>query len=212
MKTPLFPTIKQTIADFIEDEEGAITSGNLLTIGAIVVVLSSILESEAWAKHRSHSSHSSHSSSSYVRGHGSHTSAAYTRSHGSHASHTSSVYTPSYSSTPSGSTTSGTSNWEGGQARVATPEPPEEPKLTEEAKAALCKRINSLTWETPQSAPEDIEIPSVEEILNLETPESTAFAEVAPTLATPLDTPKHNAALPSLQEAPQTPDLLKRNK
>lgn len=236
MKTPLFPTIKQTLTDFIEDEEGAIPAANLLTIGAMVVVLSTILESEALAKHRSHSSHSSHSSSSYVRGHGSHTSAAYTRSHGSHASHASSVYTPSHSShtsstytpshsshashtssvytppSPSNETGSfggdSTLNFRRGDSNVA---PPDEPKMTEQAKEALRKRINSLTWETPQSAPEGVEIPSVEEILKLETPEATSFNEVLPTLATPLDTPKHNVVLPSLQEPPETPDLLNRN-
>lgn len=221
MKSPLFPTIKQTLTDFIEDEEGAIPAANLLTIGAMVVVLSTILESEALAKHRSHSSHSSHSSSSYTRGHGSHTSAFYQRSHGSHASHTSSTYTPSHGShsssvytpsSPSNETGSfggdSASNLRSGDSNAA---PPAEPKMTEEAKEALRKRINDLTWETPQAAPENVEIPSVEEILKLETPESTSFSEVLPTLATPLDTPKHDVAPPPLQEAPPTPDLLNRD-
>lgn len=146
MNAPLFPTLKQTLTDFIEDEEGAIPAGNLLTIGAMVVVLSTILESEAFAKHRSHSSHSSHSSSSYVRGHGSHSSAAFSSSHGSHASHSSSVaapsssYAPSYSSTPNTSVDAA-SNIEGGGSKVAAPE---EPKLSEEAKAVMRRRINSL--------------------------------------------------------------------
>ncbi len=91
---PIFPTIQRKIDSFIEDEEGNIPAGKLLTIGTLLVLLSSILGMTALAGHSSHSSHSSHtshSSTSSHRSHVSHTSHRNTHgnSHGSHASHAS---------------------------------------------------------------------------------------------------------------------------
>ena len=85
MENELFPSVKRSIQDFINDEEATIPRGKLLAIGSLMLVLSVILGVDAAAKHTSHRSHSSHSSSSYHRSHVSHTS--HRSGHGSHSSH-----------------------------------------------------------------------------------------------------------------------------
>lgn len=88
MKDNLFPSVKKSIQDFINDEEAAIPRGKLLAVGSIMVVLSVILSVDAAAKHTSHKSHSSHSSTSHHRSHVSHTShSSHSNTHSSHASH-----------------------------------------------------------------------------------------------------------------------------
>jgi len=100
MNEPLFPTIKRSIEHLIEDEEGNIPAGKLLTIGTFIVLLSSFLHIDAFAKHvshGSHGSHGSHSSTSYVRNHDNHASHSNHSSHSSHGSHTSHSNTVSHS-------------------------------------------------------------------------------------------------------------------
>ena len=82
-----FPQIKREIINFIEDEEGNITRGKMLTVGSLVVLMGLIAGIDAYAKHSSHKSHSSHSSTSYHRSHVSHTSHKSSNSHSSHGSH-----------------------------------------------------------------------------------------------------------------------------
>ena len=43
MNEPLFPTIQKSLESLIEDEEGNIPAGKLLTIGTLIVLLSSVL-------------------------------------------------------------------------------------------------------------------------------------------------------------------------
>ena len=92
-----FPEIIKSIEDFIEDEDGNITRSKLVAIGAMIMVMGSMLHIKGFADHRSHSSHkshSSHSSTSYIRDHSNHSShSSHTSSHGSHSSHSSSVDT-----------------------------------------------------------------------------------------------------------------------
>ena len=95
-----FPKIKRAIYDFIDDEDGNITRGKLVTIGAMVLIMSIMSGMEAFAahgSHKSHGSHSSHSSTSYVRDHSNHASHSDHGSHASHASHTSHSNTVSHS-------------------------------------------------------------------------------------------------------------------
>ncbi len=90
----IFPKIKKSIEDFIDDDDGNITRKKLVTIGAMVIIMSLMYIDEVEAKHRSHSSHKSHSShsSSSGGGHSSHSS------HESHSSHSSSAGHSSHSS------------------------------------------------------------------------------------------------------------------
>ncbi|MDE7389331.1 MAG: zinc transporter 7, partial [Lachnospiraceae bacterium] len=87
-----FPKLKRELINFIDDQEGNVTRNKILTIGSLIILLS-VLTTDAYAGHRSHSSHSSHSSTSYHRSHVSHTSSRGSHSnrslHGSHNSHTS---------------------------------------------------------------------------------------------------------------------------
>lgn len=92
-----FPKVKKSINDFIQDEEGNVTRGKLVTVGTMIVIMSIVSSLEAFAAHGSHvshSSHASHSSGAYSKSysgtpiHGSHTSHA---SHNSHTSHSNSI-------------------------------------------------------------------------------------------------------------------------
>ena len=56
MQEPIFPSIKRSLENLIEDEEGNIPAGKLLTIGTMVVLLANILSIEGFAAHGSHSS------------------------------------------------------------------------------------------------------------------------------------------------------------
>lgn len=84
----LFPEFQKSLENLIEDEEGTIPGKKLLTLGTMVIILSSLLSVDAFAGHRSHSSHTSHSShSSGSGGHGSHSSHESHQSHESHSNH-----------------------------------------------------------------------------------------------------------------------------
>ncbi|MCR5166804.1 MAG: His-Xaa-Ser repeat protein HxsA3 [Oscillospiraceae bacterium] len=94
-KKGVFPEIKKSICDFITEEEGSISRNKVIAIGALMLVMSTLMVTHVYAghsSHRSHSSHSSHSSGSGGGGHGSH------ESHVSHSSHTSSTSHNSHSS------------------------------------------------------------------------------------------------------------------
>ena len=96
----LFPKIKRSIENLIEDEDGSVPGNKLLMLGAMVIILGNLLSIDSFAAHRSHSSHkshvshSSHVSSSGGGGHGSHESH---QSHQSHVSHTSHSNTGAHS-------------------------------------------------------------------------------------------------------------------
>lgn len=95
-----FPSIQKTIEDFINDDDGNITRNHLVTIGAMILVMSIMSSMDAYAKHgshRSHGSHGSHSSTSYIRSHTDHGSHSDHGSHDSHSSHTSHSNTASHS-------------------------------------------------------------------------------------------------------------------
>lgn len=92
MSEKLFPTIKKSIEDLINDEEGNIPRGKLIMLGSTIMLMGMIMGIDVFAKHyshRSHSSHSSHSSTSYHRSHVSHTSHSSGYDHSSHGSHSS---------------------------------------------------------------------------------------------------------------------------
>lgn len=91
MDDSLFPSIKKTIDSFIQDEEGSIPHGKLITLGAFFMIMSSYLVAAAdHSSHRSHQSHRSHSSHS-SGSHGSHSN------HGSHSSHSNNPHNSHYS-------------------------------------------------------------------------------------------------------------------
>lgn len=90
MNDKLFPTIKKSIEDLINDEEGNIPRGKLLMLGSTIMLMGMIMGIDVYAAHSSHSSHSSHtshSSTSYHRSHVSHTSHRSGYNHASHSSH-----------------------------------------------------------------------------------------------------------------------------
>ncbi len=100
MNDDLFPKIKKSIENLIEDEEGNIPGKKLLFLGTMALILGSMFSVDVFAKHKSHSSHSSHSSGkrSY---HSSHTS------HTSHQSHTSATTHSNHSSSTNSNAGSG---------------------------------------------------------------------------------------------------------
>ena len=93
MENNKFPKAKKAIENFINDEDGNITRGKLLTIGSMIVILGSLLSIDVFAKH---GSHSSHSSTSYIRGH-SNSHSSHSNLHSSHSSHTSHSNTVAHS-------------------------------------------------------------------------------------------------------------------
>jgi hypothetical protein len=114
---------EHSVSDFLFDEEASIPMGKLLVVGALMVVLSVVLNlQDALAGHGSHVSHGSHSShSSGSGGHSSHESHA---SHESHSSHSSG--SGGYSSNESGSDYSDRSTF----TVPTTPKPTATPKPT----------------------------------------------------------------------------------
>lgn len=94
----IFPTIKKSLDQLIEDQEGNIPGNKLLLLGTMIVILGSFLTIDAFAAHQSHRSHSSHSSHKSGSGHGnSHYNHGSHGSHESHQSHTSHSNTGSHS-------------------------------------------------------------------------------------------------------------------
>ena len=92
-----FPKVQKTIEDFFNDEDGNITRSQMVTIGALVLVMSIMSAMDTYAKHASHKSHSSHGSTAYIRTHTNHNSHSDHGSHSSHSSHTSHSNTASHS-------------------------------------------------------------------------------------------------------------------
>jgi hypothetical protein len=89
-KNQLVPKVRQSIMDFLYDEEATIPRSRLLMVGSIMVVLAVLMNiQEAFAGHGSHSSHSSHKS------HSSHSSHS---NHSNHANHQNA--TPKPTATP----------------------------------------------------------------------------------------------------------------
>lgn len=93
----LFPTIKRSIENYIDDQEGNISRKKMLSIGAMMILMTTFFTIDAFAAHRSHSSHSSHRSHS---SHSSHTSAANHYSHASHSNAAHANYQPAPVQTP----------------------------------------------------------------------------------------------------------------
>ncbi len=179
MNESLFPTIKRSIENLIEDEEGNIPAGKLLTIGTFIVLLSSILQIDAFAKHGSHSSHSSHSSTSYVRNHDNHASHSNHSSHASHGSHTSHSNTASHSN----------SNYSAA-GDYDTPTAPS---------AGSIAGVHSPTSSTATN----ITLPKIN--TSVASPETTPAVSAVPTLAVPLDTPATSMQSAKPQTVPDTP-------
>lgn len=182
MNEPLFPTIKRSIEHLIEDEEGNIPAGKLLTIGTFIVLLSSFLHIDAFAKHvshGSHGSHGSHSSTSYVRNHDNHASHSNHSSHASHGSHTSHSNTVSHSN----------SNYSAA-GDYDTPTAPS---------AGSIAGVHSPTSSTAT----DITLPKIN--TSVASPETTPAVSAVPTLAVPLDTPATSMQRAEPQTAPDTP-------
>lgn len=111
-KDKIFPKIKKSINDFINDEDGSTTRSKLISVGSMVLLMTIFAGIDAYAAHSSHKSHSSHSSTSYYRGHVSHTShTSHTSStHSNHGSHSNHSNHASHSSHTSHANTSSHSN------------------------------------------------------------------------------------------------------
>ena len=111
-KDKIFPKIKKSINDFINDEDGSTTRSKLISVGSMVLLMTIFAGIDAYAAHSSHKSHSSHSSTSYIRGHVSHTShTSHTSStHSNHGSHSNHSNHASHSSHTSHANTSSHSN------------------------------------------------------------------------------------------------------
>ena len=60
MDKSIFPQVKRGIQDFLYEEEGNIPRNKMLTLGTMVLLMSILFASDAFAAHRSHSSHRSH--------------------------------------------------------------------------------------------------------------------------------------------------------
>ena len=60
MDKKLFPTIKKSIDDLINDEEGNIPRGKLVMLGSTIMLMGMIMGIDVFAAHSSHRSHSSH--------------------------------------------------------------------------------------------------------------------------------------------------------
>ena len=194
MDNSLFPQIARSISDFIEDQDGNIPRGKLLSIGTLLVLFSAIFAIDAYAAHSSHSSHkshSSHSSSSYHRSHvshTSHTSATHSNYHGSHSSHSSHT---SHSNTAMHSN----SNYSAAGDSL-TPAAPRANSIT---------GIGGSAASTPT-----VEYPVV--ALDISPPEPTMVADVMPALAVPLDTPavSINSDI-SIKTPPDSPVVIEKS-
>lgn len=91
-----FPKFQKSITDFMNDEDGNISRGKLLSVSTMIVLLGTIFAMNVSAKHGSHGSHSSHSSTSFRRNH-SNSHSSHNNFHSSHSSHTSHSNTVAHS-------------------------------------------------------------------------------------------------------------------
>ena len=82
----IFPHVHQSIKDFMFEEEANIPRSKVLTIGAMMLVLSFYMIDNAFASHRTHSTHSTHRTHSSHRNNG-HTTHYTHNSHSVHNNH-----------------------------------------------------------------------------------------------------------------------------
>lgn len=178
MSDSIFPKVKRSIENLIEDEEGNIPTHRLLAIGTIIVLMSNFLAIESFAKHSSHKSHSSHSS--HVSGsHGSHNNHGSHESHVSHGSHTSHSNTASHSN----------SNYSAA-GDYGTP------------KAPAASSITGIKVPTISSTA-DVVLPTVN--ADIAAPEATPVVGAVPALSIPLPTPQTDIPSAELETVPETP-------
>ena len=57
MSNELFPKVKKSINDLIDDEEGNIPRSKLVVIGSTIMLMGMIMGIDVYATHRSHTSH-----------------------------------------------------------------------------------------------------------------------------------------------------------
>ena len=122
MREEIIPQVRNSIEQFLYEEEGKITRNKVLTVGSMMLIMGLLFATDVFADHSSHSSHSSHKShsshgsGSSGGGHGSHESHV---SHGSHQSHSSG---DGHSSHSSGTSASGSNIARDLNLDVSTPE------------------------------------------------------------------------------------------
>ena len=119
MREEIIPQVRNSIEQFLYEEEGKITRNKVLTVGSMMLIMGFLFATDVFASHSSHRSHSSHKSHS---SHSSHSSGDYGghsshESHTSHSSHSSHSSSSDHSSHSSGGV-SGTL-----PSRTSTPEP-----------------------------------------------------------------------------------------
>lgn len=171
----LFPEFQKSLENLIEDEEGTIPGKKLLTLGTMVIILSSLLSVDAFAGHRSHSSHTSHSShSSGSGGHGSHSSHESHQSHESHSNHGSHSNHSNHSSHSSHSNVGSHSN-----SRYSA-----EGDVTYSAPAV--EKIASISAPAVEMNADTFSLPEVNQ--NIQLPNGTPVSSVLPSFAVPAST------------------------
>lgn len=171
----LFPEFQKSLENLIEDEEGTIPGKKLLTLGTMVIILSSLLSVDAFAGHRSHSSHTSHSShSSGSGGHGSHSSHESHQSHESHSNHGSHSNHSNHSSHSSYSNVGSHSN-----SRYSA-----EGDVTYSAPAV--EKIPSISAPAVEMNADTFSLPEVNQ--NIQLPNGTPVSSVLPLFAVPVST------------------------
>lgn len=166
----IFPTIKKSLDQLIEDQEGNIPGNKLLLLGTMIVILGSLLSVDAFAAHRSHSSHVSHSSHKSGSGHG---NSHY--SHGSHSSHESHQSHTSHSNTGSHSNSRYSAE---GDVKYSAPS---------------AYSVPGISIQPVQSTAETFKLPEVNQ--NIEVPNSTPTSSIMPAFSVPATsvTPKIDA-------------------
>ena len=171
----LFPEFQKSLENLIEDEEGTIPGKKLLTLGTMVIILSSLLSVDALAGHRSHISHRSHSShSSGSGGHGSHSSHESHQSHESHSNHGSHSNHSNHSSHSSHSNVGSHSN-----SRYSA-----EGDVTYSAPAV--EKIPSISTPAVEMNADTFSLPEVNQ--NIQLPNGTPVSSVLPSFAVPAST------------------------
>jgi hypothetical protein len=115
--TRLIPRVRQSITEFLYDEEASIPRGRLLMVGSVMVVLAVLMNiQDAFAGHGSHVSHGSHDSHVSHVSHVSHSSHS---NHSNHANHQNATPRPTPAPTPHASHSSYLST---SQAKFTVPE------------------------------------------------------------------------------------------
>lgn len=172
----LFPEFQKSLENLIEDEEGTIPGKKLLTLGTMVIILSSLLSVDAFAGHRSHSSHKSHSSHSSGSGggHGSHSSHESHQSHESHSNHGSHSNHSNHSSHSSHSNVGSHSN-----SRYSA-----EGDVTYSAPSVA--KIPSISVPAVEMTADTFGLPEVNQ--NIQLPNGTPVSSVLPSFAVPAST------------------------